>query len=334
VFADRLGSNRYTGNYYPYGDSVGAAPQDQVGFATYTQDSYTGLDYANQRMYASTYGRFNTPDPYLASAKGVDDPATPGSWDRYGYVLGDPINNRDRRGTFLEDCPEEGCGDDGDDDGDDDGGVTWVNRCIALVFGVPYYACGYSYTAVPLMQGVGAGGLITVTNLSTTSVKAVIVQNDLRWLQQAIQQDPTCSGWLQGSYNAINFMLDVPGSTASMMAVGVGNFSPAGTNAVAGVSGTNLPAGMLITVALNGAFFNAGPSGSVGYGLPAWITGGSYAAQAEMLLHELAHDLGAAGFQADGPLPNGQPNVNAQTTNNGLVMQNCGSVVSVAAGRN
>ena len=84
---------------------------------------------------------------------------------------------------------------------------------------------------------------------------------------------------------------------------------------------------MLITVASNGAFFNSGPSTSVGFGLPKWITGGSGAAQAEILLHELAHDLGAAGFLDDGPLPNGMPNISAQTTNNGLVMQNCGGVV-------
>ena len=109
VFADRLGSNRYIAsssmngsyyiaNYYPYGDVSGTAPQDQVGFATYTQDSYTGLNYANQRMYASTYGRFNSADPYAASA----GPKDPGSWNRYSYTRGDPINRGDPSG--LSDC--------------------------------------------------------------------------------------------------------------------------------------------------------------------------------------------------------------------------------------
>jgi hypothetical protein len=91
---------------------------------------------------------------------------------------------------------------------------------------------------------------------------------------------------------------------------------------------------MLITVNANGAFFNSGPSSSAGYGLPSWITAGSAGAQAEILLHELAHDLGAAGFQADGPLSNGSPNADAQTTNNQLVLKNCGDVVAQAAGRN
>src|SRR5437879_584324 len=36
----------------------------------------------DQRFYASTYGRFNTADPYRASAGAGD----PGSWNRYAYV--------------------------------------------------------------------------------------------------------------------------------------------------------------------------------------------------------------------------------------------------------
>lgn len=56
------------------------------GFGTYTRSSYTGLDYADQRFYASTYGRFNTPDPYVASSKGANDPNSPGSWNRYDYA--------------------------------------------------------------------------------------------------------------------------------------------------------------------------------------------------------------------------------------------------------
>ena len=55
------------------GDEITSASNDPEKFATYTRDSYTGLDYANQRYYASTYGRFNTPDPYMRSA-GRNDP--------------------------------------------------------------------------------------------------------------------------------------------------------------------------------------------------------------------------------------------------------------------
>ena len=54
---DRLGSS---GKYYPYGEARGTVPQDAVGFATYTNDSATGLEYADQRYYANNFGRFMT----------------------------------------------------------------------------------------------------------------------------------------------------------------------------------------------------------------------------------------------------------------------------------
>jgi len=52
----------------------------------------TGFDYADQRFYASTYGRFNTPDRKKGNG------ANPGSLNRYAYVAGDPINKNDPRG--------------------------------------------------------------------------------------------------------------------------------------------------------------------------------------------------------------------------------------------
>ena len=52
-----------------------------------------GLDYANQRFYASTYGRFNTPDPEYGG-----EIANPISMNLYNYTLGDPINSNDPTG--------------------------------------------------------------------------------------------------------------------------------------------------------------------------------------------------------------------------------------------
>ena len=109
VLQDRLGTNRGSGDYYdgfsgmtrfyPYGEEITSTANDREKFATYTRDSYTGFDYADQRFYASSYGRFNTADPYQAKA-GLSNP---GSWNRYSYVLGDPINNKDPNGTCAED---------------------------------------------------------------------------------------------------------------------------------------------------------------------------------------------------------------------------------------
>ena len=91
VVQDRLGSR---GKYYPYGEERNS-PQlanDQVKFATYTRDSATGLDYADQRYYASTFGRFMIPD------KQGGDTEDPQSLNKYSYVGGDPVNRLDPSG--------------------------------------------------------------------------------------------------------------------------------------------------------------------------------------------------------------------------------------------
>jgi RHS repeat-associated protein len=83
---------------YSYGDEITSTSNDREKFATYTRDTYTGLDYAGNRYYASTYGRFNTADPFRQSAH-LGNPA---SWDRYVYSLDDPINRGDPSG--LDSC--------------------------------------------------------------------------------------------------------------------------------------------------------------------------------------------------------------------------------------
>jgi RHS repeat-associated protein len=101
VFQDRVGTNRANGaRFMPFGDEITSTSNDREKFATYTRDSYTGLDYADQRFYASTYGRFNAPDPDSGSA----DPSAPGSWNRYSYTLGDPVNGNDPSGLDSNFC--------------------------------------------------------------------------------------------------------------------------------------------------------------------------------------------------------------------------------------
>ena len=101
--SDRLGSN---GSYYPYGEVRGTVPQNDVGFATYLNDVATALQYADQRFYASNFGRFMSPDdPYKASA-GVKDP---GSWNRYSYTRNDPVNRFDPSGRWDCDPEDDNC---------------------------------------------------------------------------------------------------------------------------------------------------------------------------------------------------------------------------------
>jgi RHS repeat-associated protein len=91
---DRLSS---VGTYYPYGEEKGSSnsANDNWKFGTYWRDSLTGFDYADQRYYANNYGRFMSPDRYMASG----GPSDPGSWNRYAYTRGDPINRVDPGGT-------------------------------------------------------------------------------------------------------------------------------------------------------------------------------------------------------------------------------------------
>lgn len=92
VKPDRLGS---VGKFYPYGEDRGAGANDTEKFATYYRDQDTGLDYAMNRYYNSTSGRFLTADRYTSRSGSSD----PGAWNRYSYVVGDPIGFTDRNGT-------------------------------------------------------------------------------------------------------------------------------------------------------------------------------------------------------------------------------------------
>jgi RHS repeat-associated protein len=100
-YTDRLGSvvtpSGMAASYYPYGEEVAASTNDgREKYATYRRDA-TGLDYAWNRMYSSTYGRFLSADPYRASASMTN----PQSWNRYAYVGNDPVNYHDPGGLFA-----------------------------------------------------------------------------------------------------------------------------------------------------------------------------------------------------------------------------------------
>ena len=188
VLPDRLGSNDSGGMMYPYGETPGVAGQDQVEFATYNRDSYTGFDNAVNRVYNSFAGRFNTADPYKASA----GPSDPGTWNRYSYTAGDPVNRRDPSGLLFqdpgsyasyEDCISNAFYGSGDCPiNDDDDGATWALACQDLL---PNPAC-YSRTyAVP--PGAGNGG-----SSAPPTCSGVLLSEVQLFLQQ---DDPKLLAW-------------------------------------------------------------------------------------------------------------------------------------------
>jgi RHS repeat-associated protein len=95
-------------DYYPFGEEI-FAPQGgrtvQQGYAndnvkrkftSYERDDETGLDFAQARYYDSELGRFITPDPLLSSAH----TGSPQSWNRYSYVMNQPLNRVDPSGLY------------------------------------------------------------------------------------------------------------------------------------------------------------------------------------------------------------------------------------------
>ena len=106
--ADRLQSKGNGSNYYPYGESkTGAAGDDREQFATYTRDAGTGLDYADQRWYASGLGRFLTSDPYTTGRGGPLGRQS--ASNAYTYVSSSPVQRIDHAGLLDVDY-SNGCG--------------------------------------------------------------------------------------------------------------------------------------------------------------------------------------------------------------------------------
>ena len=126
VYPDRLGS---IGKYYPYGiERPSATTNDTEKFTGYFRDAESGNDYADQRYESPGTGRFLTSDRTTGNA------ADPGSWNKYAYVAGDPINHVDpTRREYCNiddssDCVPDGvCQDPGQFDNNPGG---WLDYCV------------------------------------------------------------------------------------------------------------------------------------------------------------------------------------------------------------
>ncbi|HWS99690.1 MAG TPA: RHS repeat-associated core domain-containing protein [Pyrinomonadaceae bacterium] len=87
--------NRTPAQGYPSSQSSGGVRQQ---FTQYERDIETGLDYAQARYYAGIQGRFTSVDPLLASAR----LSNPQSWNRYSYVLNNPLRYTDPLGLTVQ----------------------------------------------------------------------------------------------------------------------------------------------------------------------------------------------------------------------------------------
>lgn len=116
---DHLGSQRINTNengavisrrdFHPFGEEITGGPRtaslgyiaddNRKQFTSYERDDETGLDFAQERMYASKLGRFTTTDPTLLSVS-ADNPQ---SWNRYVYVMNNPVVYTDPLGLWRID---------------------------------------------------------------------------------------------------------------------------------------------------------------------------------------------------------------------------------------
>lgn len=99
-------------DYLPFGEELFEAlgvrtlPQGYASdtvrqkFTQYERDAESGLDYARARYYASGGGRFTSPDPFMGSAR----LGSPQSWNRYSYVLNNPLAYTDPLGLYPVAC--------------------------------------------------------------------------------------------------------------------------------------------------------------------------------------------------------------------------------------
>jgi RHS repeat-associated protein len=101
--------------YAPYGESYGGSSTD-LNLTGQSQDTLSGLYDFLYREYSPVQGRWISPDP---SGMGAVDPSNPQSWNRYAYVLNNPLTAIDPNGLWC-------VWDDGthDDDPNNDGNAT------------------------------------------------------------------------------------------------------------------------------------------------------------------------------------------------------------------
>ncbi len=65
-------------------------------FTAKERDAESGLDYFGARYFSGPQGRFTSPDPLLNSGR----PWIPQSWNRYTYVLNNPLQYNDPTGLY------------------------------------------------------------------------------------------------------------------------------------------------------------------------------------------------------------------------------------------
>jgi RHS repeat-associated protein len=81
----------------PFGDALSSIGISPLHFTGKERDAESGLDYFGARYYASSMGRFTSPDPMLIMRQKMTDPQ---QWNMYSYVRNNPLKMVDTNGKW------------------------------------------------------------------------------------------------------------------------------------------------------------------------------------------------------------------------------------------
>jgi hypothetical protein len=247
------------------------------------------LDYAVNRYALPGSGTFLSVDHRAGSTN------DPGSWNKYAYASGDPVNGRDPRGLytcFFVDGVIDGCEDDGNDD------LAASSECqIAIMSGNITtgiaYACGITISeqegAGDTQGGSGGGGPwngrgtltngngdFTYVNLLSSGMRIDDLRNGLALLSANLDlaNNSDCKNWLSTGLAGQNIGQYI----ANLKIAGFDSVITTGTHMYVSAEAVAHDAGYDILF-----------GSSVGAGI------GGFA----VFVHELAHLLNAPGFQGN-----------------------------------
>jgi RHS repeat-associated protein len=107
LITDSAGVQKYAYDYYAFGKDAAfnTGDPEALHFTGHERDYESGtaapntdyLDYMHARYYSSNLGRFLSVDPVLGK------PAQPQWWNRYSYVMNNPVNRTDPDGRCIWD---------------------------------------------------------------------------------------------------------------------------------------------------------------------------------------------------------------------------------------
>jgi RHS repeat-associated protein len=308
--------------HFPFGESWYNSTNEKLSFTSYERDKESGNDYAKARFYLSRLGRFSSPDPLPGLT------SDPQSFNRYSYVLNDPINLVDPEGEYCS-------WDDGtSDDPPSDGGATEQECNTQGGTWIPGPSSADT-TVVVTANAPDDIAIVTPTstdqlNISMNALVNAPILAALNRLADLLSNDPKCLAFLNANAP--------PGTDALATLKTIANFGQYGkdllsitqsgggitiTNAQNGPSPLNPSASIVVNAV--GAFY----SDSL-FGRPLTadslnnIPGNTPQARVFLLLHELSHYTGAIATDSN------DPGGKIHRQNDGNIEKNCNKTLKDA----